>query len=548
MRKFVWIGLIIVTLLAGCGNSAETNPPTPQSQPTRLPTLAPPLPTKRPSPENIWEERVFYEIFVRSFYDSDGDGVGDIQGIIERLDYLNDGNPSTTDDLGVTGLWLMPVMESPSYHGYDVVDYYAIDQEYGTREDFEQLLAAAHERGMVVIVDMVLNHTSSQHAWFETAASDPDSAERDYYVWADDPAGSGWHTIDGGTYFGIFWDQMPDLNFRNPAVTAEIHNISRFWLEEMGVDGFRLDAIKHLVEDGSTYENTPETRQWMAEYNAFLKTINPQFMTVGEVWSNTYESSQYVEDGGVDLTFDFEIAKGIISSARGNRRNAQSTIHTALEQYPNQQFATFITNHDQNRAINQLVNDPARAKVAATLLLTSPGVPFVYYGEEIGMTGQKPDEKIRTPMQWSAELNAGFTTATPWIELTAEWPERNVATLAARPDSLLSHYRALIHLRNQYPALNSGDWAVVESNENKVYAHLRTTEDHAALIIINIGKDPITNFTLSLDESNLQADWAASTILGSDAAPIAIDNFGGFSDYQPFSELAPFSSHIIDLR
>lgn len=218
-----------------------------------------------------WNNRVFYEVFVRSFYDSDGDGIGDLQGVIQKLDYLQ--------ELGVTGLWLMPVAQSPSYHGYDVMDYYAIEQDYGTNEDFLALMEAAHERDMVVIVDLVMNHTSNQHPWFiASAEGDPDYA--DFYIWEEQPGrytspwGSNvWHPRDGRYYYGLFWEGMPDLNYENPAVTAEMQKVIDFWLEEMGVDGFRLDAIRHLIEDGSVQENTPETLA------VSMITLNPLNLT-----------------------------------------------------------------------------------------------------------------------------------------------------------------------------------------------------------------------------------------------------------------------------
>ena len=353
-----------------------------------------------------WQNRVFYELFVRSFYDSNGDGIGDFQGIIQKLDYLNDGDPNTTSDLGVTGLWLMPIMPSPSYHGYDVTDYRAVNPDYGTMDDFKALLAAAHARGIAVLVDLPVNHTSSQHPWFAaSAAGDP--AYRDWYVWDQScPTYPGpwgekvWIRLNNSCYYAIFWDGMPDLNYRNPAVVAEMDDVARFWLQDVGVDGFRIDALQHIVEDGQQQANTPETLAWARDFQAYVNSINPNAMVVGEVQSNSFMASTYVPD--VNLVFDFDLAASIVQSARGGNPNAVSSLENRVDQlYPPGEVATFLTNHDQNRVMSTIRSVP-KAKVAADLLLTLPGVPFVYYGEEIGMQGIKPDERIRTPMQWDS--------------------------------------------------------------------------------------------------------------------------------------------------
>ena len=270
-RRACWAALLAALFLVACTGAqnaaAPTAPPAAAvGQPppeatapaTALPastaTAVPASPSSLPGSNGLpwWNDRVFYEVFVRSFQDSDGDGIGDLNGLIERLDYL--------EELGVSGLWLMPITTSPSYHGYDVVDYYQVDPDYGTNEDFLRLVEEAHARNMPVIVDLVLNHTSNEHSWF-TASNDPAAPERDWYVWSDeDPGYRGpanqkvWHAGDDGYYYGVFWHGMPDLNLENPEPTAEMHEVARYWLEEMGADGFRLDAIKHLIEDGRLQE------------------------------------------------------------------------------------------------------------------------------------------------------------------------------------------------------------------------------------------------------------------------------------------------------
>ena len=285
-----------------------------------------------------WNNRVFYEVFVRSFYDSDGDGIGDLRGLIEQLDYLNDGDPTTTDDLGVTGLWLMPVMESPSYHGYDVTDYEQIEADYGTNQDFRDLMAAAHARGIVVIVDLVLNHTSSEHPWF-LASEAGDPAFADWYEWADSdpgvfsPWGSpAWHqAADGRYYYSIFWEGMPDLNYNTPAVTEEMYRVIRFWLEDMGVDGFRLDAIKHLFERGSQVQDLPETLAWLEDFHSYVRSLNSDALTVGEVWSPTPIVAMYAGDR-VDIAFEFDLATAILQAARtGNGTRLREVQRVVLE-------------------------------------------------------------------------------------------------------------------------------------------------------------------------------------------------------------------------
>jgi alpha-amylase len=502
-----------------------------------------------------WNERVFYEIFVRSFYDSDGDGIGDLQGIIEKLDYLNDGDPATTTDLGITGLWLMPVMESPSYHGYDVTDYETINEDYGTNEDFKQLMAEAHAREIAVIVDLVINHTSSQHPWF-TLAQNLDSPYSDYYIWSDTNPGYGgpsgqqvWHPFGNRYYYGLFSDQMPDLNYSNPIVNVEMQDITRFWLREMGVDGFRLDAVKHIVEEGENQENTPSTLEWMRGFNDIVHTVKPDMLTVGEIWSGSAIVSKYVPDE-VNLAFEFDLATTIIDGVRRRSKDAITSIQRqALELYPPGQYAAFLTNHDQNRVMNAFRDDLGSAKVAATILLTNPGVPFIYYGEEIGMNGEKPDERIRTPMQWTNAPNtAGFSRGAPWEALDPSYETANVAAQTDDPDSLLNHYRSLIHLRSQHPALQVGDMLIVDSSERPIYSFIRHTQDETLLILINLNHREIADYELNLAEGPLSGASSAELLLGDgEITSPTVNANGGFDSYVPLPALPPRSSFIIRL-
>ncbi|MCD4686933.1 MAG: DUF3459 domain-containing protein, partial [Anaerolineae bacterium] len=504
-----------------------------------------------------WNDRVFYEVFVRSFYDSNGDGIGDLQGVIEKLDYLNDGDPTTTDDLGVTGIWLMPIAQSPSYHGYDVFDYYNIETDYGTNADFRALLEAAHERGIVVIVDLVLNHTSNAHPWF-VAAESGDPEYEPYYIWADNPpdhrspwGSSVWHRAGSRYYFGLFWSGMPDLNYEHPAVTEEMYDVIDFWLTDMGVDGFRLDAIRHLDEDGPIMENTPETLAWLEDFHVYVHDRSPDALTVGEVWDATANVVPYVGDK-VNIAFEFDFASAILTAAQLKSASPVAyALDTIVAAYPEGQYATFITNHDQNRVFSQLDEDEGAAQVAATLLLTGPGVPFIYYGEEIGMVGEKPDERIRTPMQWTdARINGGFTEAgQPWQTMASGYRTRNVATLTGDPDSLLSHYRALIHLRNAHPALSTGAIQLIETGNAHVFAMLRANDEETLLVLVNLDDDAVTDYALSATATLLSGDLTAEVVLGSGTADTpALTAAGGFAEYAPFDELAPRSSTVIVLQ
>jgi glycosidase len=529
---------------------APTEPPAPTISPTRESSM---IPESNASP--WWNDAVFYEVFVRSFQDSDGDGVGDINGLIERLDYLNDGNPDTTGDLGVTGIWLMPIMESPSYHGYDVVDYFKIDEEYGTEEDFRRLIEEAHARGIKVIVDLVMNHTGRDHSWFQEAL-DPESDQRDWYVWSEESPGYRgpwgqpvWHEAEDDYYYGVFWDGMPDLNYENPEVTEEMYEAARFWLEDMGVDGFRLDAIKHLIEDGALQENTPATHEWLQGFFAFYKDVNPDAFAVGEAWTSTQQVLDYTGDE-VDIAFQFDLAKAAVnSSSVGLGSLFAKEMEAVVDSYPPGQFATFLTNHDQNRVMSQLKEDENAAKVASSLLLTSPGVPFIYYGEEIGMMGEKPDEDIRRPMQWTADgPGAGFTDGRPWRPPFEDFQERNVAAQNMDPDSLLNHYRSLIRLRGEHSALRGGDWTLVDTDPGRLYAALRHDDDETLLVLINPSDREVTDYGLSLPAGPIGKQAEAKLIFGEGSPqPPSVNAAGGFDDYRPLASSPPQSTFVFVL-
>jgi glycosidase len=484
-------------LVAACTNGdggatpTTTQPPTPSTTTTVAPTTT----TATPETGHWWNDRVFYEVFVRSFQDSDGDGIGDLRGLIDRLDYLNDGDPSTTDDLGVTGLWLMPIMESPSYHGYDVTDYREVDFEYGTNQDFLDLVAAAHERGIAVIIDLVLNHTSKSHPWFGASFLErPEYA--DWYLWRNEP-GPNWHEAGGRYYFALFWEGMPDLDLENPDVTAELYDIADFWLTDMGADGFRLDAVKHYIEDGDVVENTPATLEWAAAFNDHVDATDPATLTVGEIWNGTAVVSSYVPDE-VDIAFEFTLAEAIITAAQQGRVGVLPIVlQQVLDAYPPGQWATFLTNHDQDRIASLFVGDAAKAKLAASLLLTNPGVPFIYYGEEVGARGRKPDERIRTPMAWTTEQpGRGFTAGEPWEPFDDNAADATVATQLADPGSLWSHYRGLIRLRNEHEAMRTGAMTLIDTRSDAVLAFTRSAPEERLLVLVNVSTQPQAGFDL----------------------------------------------------
>lgn len=538
------IYLIIAIMILGCV------PPSTTQTPDLVSTEA--LAT------NWWKDAVFYEIFVRSFYDSDGNGIGDFNGITAKLDYLNDGDPTTNTDLGITGIWLMPIFPSPSYHGYDVTDYYSVNPQYGTMEDFKHLVEEAHKRGIHIVIDMVINHTSDKHQWFKDAKSDVNSPYRDWYIWSEtDPNYKGpwnedvWHPSLTGYYYGIFESFMPDLNYNNPEVTAEMEKVYSFWLKDVGIDGFRLDAAKHLIEENQLQQNTASTHRWYQKMYPVYKEMNPSAMTVGELFGDSMSvASKYVKNNEFDLVFNFQLATTIIKAAQtGRGKNVSRVIETSNAFLTEYQYAPFLTNHDQNRVMGEFQNDVNKAKVAAAMLLTAAGTPFIYYGEEIGMGGSKPDENIRRPMQWDNTANAGFTTGKPWRSPDANFTDINVSSQTKDIDSLLSNYRELIHLREIHPVLQTGQYIAVDCNNPAVYAALRVDEKEIVLVLINLDKETITNYELNAANTTLlDKTYNADVLLGSGQAQGPSVTNSGFSNYTPVDELPAYSTTIIKIQ
>lgn len=455
-------------------------------------------------PLHWWNDAVFYEIFVRSFSDSDGDGIGDLAGLTQKLDYLNDGDPATADDLGITGIWLMPINDAPSYHGYDSTDYRAINPDYGTMADFEAFLAAAHARGIKVIIDYVMNHCSDQHPWF-VAAKEGDLTYRDYFRWSlNDPGQVGpwgqdvWHWSGTGWYYGLFYGGMPDLNYDTPEVKTTMFDTADFWLDTVGVDGFRLDAVLYINETGDQLQNTPETLQFWHDFNTHVKAVKPEVLSVGEAWTGSNTVLQYVTDDRLDFCFEFDLSYATVGSVNnGDAGYLEAKADQVYNLYPYLQFGTFLTNHDQDRVLNSVGFDEGRNKVAAGIYLTLPGIPFVYYGEEIGMIGSGAHENIRTPMQWTAGTNAGFTTGSPWQTINGNYPQYNAAVEDTDPGSLLNWYRNLIKVRNRTPALRRGVHEPLDCSESAVMAFVRRDSQQTVMSLANTSDLPLGSFSVT---------------------------------------------------
>jgi len=440
---------------------------------------------------------VWYEIFVRAWYDTNGDGIGDLNGVTAKLDYLQ--------SLGVSGIWLMPINPSPSYHGYDITDYEAINPQYGSMADFERLVSEAHKRGIEVIIDLVINHTSDQHPWFKSAL-DPQSSYRHWYTWAgagtdlkaisavDGPA---WHANGKQHYLGDFTGAMPDLNYDEPAVRREMIAIGKFWLGK-GADGFRLDAARHIYDDLKSDNGQPavirKNAQWWTEFRQGLRQVRPDVYLVGEVSAKQPdELAPYLPALG--SVFDFPLAEQLIASAKqekaGDLPSLLTATYAAFQAAAGEDYADapFLSNHDQERVLSQLGGDLHHMRTAAAMLLTLPGRPYIYYGEEIGMLGRKPDENLREPMRW--QRTPGAPGDSRWkASSVKQGGDVSVQAEQDRPDSLLNFYRTLIHWRVEVPALRDGALRVIATGSPALVAYERAASDGRALVVHNLSGKP----------------------------------------------------------
>lgn len=511
----------------------------------------------QPAPPAWTRGATCYEVFVRSFYDSDGDGIGDLKGLTAKLDYINDGHPNSRRDLGARCIWLMPVAASPSYHGYDVSDYYRIEREYGSNDDFKRFVAEAHRRGIKVLIDMVLNHASSEHPYFQAALRDTASPYRAWFRWSAakpaelNPWGeSNWRKspIRDEWYYAFFSPGMPDLNYTHPPVLEEAKKIARFWLVDMRVDGFRLDAVPYLVEEPGQIVHSPGTHAVLRAYEAYVRSVKPEVFTVGEVSFGTSVLMSYYPDQ-LDDYFAFEVADSIISAVRtGSAKGLLPPVLRLQREVPGH-WSPFLRNHDQPRTRTELGGDMAKAKLASLILLTLPGLPFVYYGEEIGMTGAKPDERLRTPMQWRSAPAAGFTRGKPWERLQDDSLSVTVESQQRDPNSILTLHRRLIHLRAGHAALAAGELAPLSASHDAVAAYVRRDGDRAVLVVANLSATPLASVSLSSEPHALPSGaWALRNMLGGAAgAPVRIDADGRLHGFVPVATLAPLRGYLFEL-
>ncbi|GGB78295.1 alpha-amylase family glycosyl hydrolase [Dyadobacter sediminis] len=443
--------------------------------------------------------RICYEIFVRSFCDSNGDGIGDLNGITSKLDYLA--------GLGIEALWLTPIHPSPTYHKYDVVDYYGIEPEFGTMDDFRRLLAEAHARGMHIYLDLIVNHTSTLHPWFTEARKSPENAFRPFYWWMtpaqiealgiseretsdDSQVVYPWHENpqDPEKYYGLFFKGMPDLNYHSEQLRCEIEKIVRFWLMEIGVDGFRLDAARHIYPEWEK----EQTLDFWKFFSGIVRNAKADAFTVAEVWAENEEVAPYYKY--LDATFHFDLSfmlQRIVIQERDELLIEQLLESYALFAKYNPLFidAIMLTNHDQDRIGSVVGNNKNKIKLAASILLTLPGQPYIYYGEEIGMLGTKPDPYIREPFLWTDDDAENENTK--WIDATFT-TSRTVAPLSVQsvdPESVFSHYRELIRLRKTEPALAqilAPNLHRVCLHDDQLLAYFRPHADKSLLIIHNL--------------------------------------------------------------
>jgi glycosidase len=479
-------GMRVVGLLAAMGASTLG---TAWAQPDPLP--APDGPFRGPPEEGVW-----YEVFVRSFQDVDGDGIGDLAGVRRRLPYLA--------ELGIDGIWLMPIHPATSYHGYDVLDYTAVDPAYGDLADLDALLAEAHALGIRVILDFVPNHTARAHPWFQAALAG-DARYRPWYRFReDDPGwvglgGPAWHrTAEDDHYLGLFWSGMPDLNHEHPPVREAMREAMRFWLAR-GVDGFRVDAIQHIVEsEEGVIAGTPATLAWVREMQAWLREVAPHAFWLGETYALSAPTvAAYHREGDLDMSLDYPLWAALLDALA---QRSAGPLETALQQNaalypPDAARAVFSANHDQLRpatTLGLLRRDEPRLKLLAGLLLTLPGTPLLYYGQEIGLPNGPGDrdEQKRTPMPWRPGPGRGFTDGAPWIAFSTDDPAITVQAQRQDPDSLWARYREVIAMRRATPALRRGATELLAPDAGPLLAFVRRDGEQRLLVAANLSARP----------------------------------------------------------
>ncbi len=455
------------------------------------------------APADPGNSRVFYEIFPGSFSDSDGDGLGDLKGLLNRLDYLNDGDSASGESLGVQGLWLTPVFSSPSYHKYDITDYYTIDPAFGTTEDLQAVIEGCHARGMKLILDLPLNHTSSSHRWFRMFRMSRQMGNDlnefyDYYICVTEEEKFPGHTYAPIAGTDLFYEcnfstSMPELNFDNEAVRQEALSIARHWLS-LGVDGFRFDAAKYIY-----FNDHPASAAFWQWYTDELRSLKPEVYLVAEVWDGDGVVSAYTP---MMSCFNFTVsqAEGLLASAaRGGDVNRYTAY---VDQYMTDLsergclglYTPFISNHDMDRAAGYLTVSSGQIRMAANLYLLGPGTPFLYYGEEIGLKGSRgsasSDANRRLAMRWGD----GDTVRDP-REATydaSKQTEATVESMKADPDSLLRYYSQVIALRTAHPEIALGTCQALSLQDTKLGGFIFRWKDTSLLVLHNTTKEPLT--------------------------------------------------------
>ena len=444
--------------------------------------------------------RAYYHIFVGSFSDSNGDGIGDLRGIIERFDYLNDGDDTSGKSLGVEGIWLSPIHPSSSYHKYDVKDYYGIDPKFGTLEDLKELVQLCHSRNVQLILDLVINHTSSQHPWFlkfreAHVTGNTGDPYYNYYSFAADQSANATFCALPGTreyYEGNFSHEMPELDFDNPVVREEMVNVAKFYLE-LGIDGFRFDAAKYIYFGNE--EKNVEFWKWYMEQ---LRAIKPDLYTVAEVWDGDPITYPYF---AALNCFNFSMSQASGQIARAARGGYVSSYTEYVQQYiaeiqsrnPNAMPVTFIANHDMDRTAGFLMTATGAAKVGASLSLLMPGSSFIYYGEEIGMLGSRggsnTDANRRLAMLWGD----GDTVKNPvGANYSAQQANGTVMDQLSDPNSLYNHYKKLIALRKANPEIANGVFTSLSMKEGRIGGFLSQYEGKTVAVIHNTTTDEVT--------------------------------------------------------
>ncbi len=443
--------------------------------------------TEKPTIISNEKGSVYYEIFVGSFYDSNEDGVGDIQGIIQQLPYL--------ETMGIKGIWLTPIHPSPTYHKYDVLDYMAIDPEFGTMEDFEELLKVAKEKNIDILIDLVLNHSSDQHPWFIEAKKnqlngtcDSEDSKCDYYNFTETQQNHSSKIQEGLYYEASFTGSMPDLNLDNPKVREEIKTIVTFWLDK-GVKGFRLDASLHY------YAATSRNVEFLGWLNDTIKEINPDAFMVSEVWTDENTILNHYESQ-LDSFFNFTGSATDGKFVKAVRNQSGASLAVWIETYqqkmkeinPNAVDTMFLSNHDQGRSGGYFGKDIEKTKFMGTIYLLSPGIPFIYYGEEIGMLGSGNDPNQRLPMPWGEQ---GVCANPPGVDYNNKFSS-TVKEQEADKDSLLNHYRQVISIRNQYGVFERGEVKSVDFNHDALYGMIHRDENEQVLVIHNFSEETQT--------------------------------------------------------